>query len=456
MVAGGNMHYKNLGRSGLKVSQLSYGAWVSFGNQLDVKEAKALLQCCRDHGVNFFDNAEVYANGRAEEIMGQAIRELGWRRSDLVVSTKIFWGGPGPNDKGLSRKHIVEGTRASLRRLDMEYVDVLYCHRPDAATPIEETVRAINHVIDRGWAFYWGTSEWSAQQITEAWAVANRLDLVGPIVEQPEYNLLSRHKVELEYLPLYSTYGLGLTTWSPLASGVLTGKYSRGNIPPDSRFALENYKNLASRSLVDDVLRKVNGLKPIADELGVPLSQLAIAWCASNPNVSAVITGATKESQIIENMKALDVIPLLTPDVLEKIEAVVQSKPKRPESYREMDLTMAKARPREFRRLELTDKGTEGHGGFVKHELQRECKGFIRVMSVEIHLPPNGISIHVHLNKAKAPSSPPFVILVILPVGFLPIGVVAVGGIIFRLVKQAVHPECPYRWPSHHHLTAPR
>jgi voltage-dependent potassium channel beta subunit len=179
----------------IKVSQLSYGAWVSFGNQLDVKEAKSLLQCCRDHGVNFFDNAEIYANGRAEEIMGQAIRELGWKRSDIVVSTKIFWGGQGPNDKGLSRKHIVEGTRASLKRLDMEYVDVIYCHRPDICTPIEETVRAMNHVIDKGWAFYWGTSEWSAQQITEAWSVAQRLDLVGPVVEQPEYNLLNRHKV---------------------------------------------------------------------------------------------------------------------------------------------------------------------------------------------------------------------------------------------------------------------
>lgn len=189
------MQYKNLGRTGLRVSQLSYGAWVTFGNQLDVKEAKALLQACRDAGVNFFDNAEVYANGRAEEIMGQAIRDLGWRRSDVVISTKLFWGGQGPNDKGLSRKHIVEGLKGSLKRLDMEYVDVVYCHRPDASTPIEETVRAMNWVIDQGWAFYWGTSEWSAQQITEAWAVANRLDLVGPVVEQPEYNLFSRHKV---------------------------------------------------------------------------------------------------------------------------------------------------------------------------------------------------------------------------------------------------------------------
>lgn len=198
------MQYKNLGRSGLRVSQLSYGAWVTFGNQLDVKEAKALLQACRDVGVNFFDNAEVYANGRAEEIMGQAIRDLGWRRSDVVISTKLFWGGQGPNDKGLSRKHIVEGLRGSLRRLDMDYVDVVYCHRPDASTPVEETVRAMNWVIDQGWAFYWGTSEWSAQQITEAWAVANRLDLVGPIVEQPEYNLFSRHKVRFRSLFILS------------------------------------------------------------------------------------------------------------------------------------------------------------------------------------------------------------------------------------------------------------
>lgn len=195
------MQYNNLGRSGLKVSQLSYGSWVSFGNQLDVKEAKTLLQTCRDHGVNFFDNAEVYANGRAEEIMGQAIRELGWKRSDIVISTKIFWGGAGPNDKGLSRKHIVEGTKASLKRLEMDYIDVIYCHRPDVSTPIEETVRAMNWVIDNGWAFYWGTSEWSAQQITEAWGVAERLDLVGPVVEQPEYNLLSRHKVQKIFTP---------------------------------------------------------------------------------------------------------------------------------------------------------------------------------------------------------------------------------------------------------------
>nr|TKR79716.1 putative voltage-gated potassium channel subunit beta [Populus alba] len=304
------MQYKNLGRSGLKVSQLSYGAWVSFGNQLDVKEAKSLLQCCRDHGVNFFDNAEVYANGRAEEIMGQAIRELGWKRSDIVVSTKIFWGGSGPNDKGLSRKHILEGTKASLKRLDMDYVDVIYCHRPDTFTPIEETVRAMNYVIDKGWAFYWGTSECQSTICSPG----TRLSLSTSHCI-PHMALVSPHGVHLHL-------GCSLENTTKVA------------LPSDSRFALENYKNLASRSLVDDVLKKVNGLKPIADELGVPLSQLAIAWCAANPNVSSVITGATKESQIQENMKAVDVIPLLTPAVMEKIEAVVQSKPKRPDSFR--------------------------------------------------------------------------------------------------------------------------
>ncbi|KAK4406048.1 putative voltage-gated potassium channel subunit beta [Sesamum angolense] len=310
------MQYKNLGRSGLKVSQLSYGAWVTFGNQLDVKEAKSILQCCRDNGVNFFDNAEVYANGRAEEIMGQAIKELGWKRSDIVVSTKIFWGGPGPNDKGLSRKHIIEGTKNSLKRLDMDYVDV------------DLLPSARYWDADRGDYQLSGTFYFCSFSLSVPLCEDFVMDISPLIVSGIFF-------VESEYLPLYTNYGIGLTTWSPLASGVLTGKYNSGNIPPDSRFALEIWdKNLASRSLVDDVLKKVNGLKPIADELGVPLSQLAIAWCASNPNVSSVITGATKEAQIQENMKAINVIPLLTPAVMEKIEAVVQSKPKRPDSYR--------------------------------------------------------------------------------------------------------------------------
>lgn len=328
------MQCRSLGRTGLKVSVLSYGAWVSFGNQVDLKEAKVLLSLLRDFGVNYFDNAEVYANGQAEVIMGKAIKELGWRRSDIVISTKLFWGGQGPNDKGLSRKHIIEGIMKSLKRLDMDYVDILFCHRPDVSTPIEETVRAMNYVIQQGWAFYWGTSEWNARQITEAWEVANRLGLIGPSVEQPEYNLFARHKVEVEFTPLYDSYGLGLATWSPLASGLLTGKYNHDRIPYDSRFALEDFKDFAKMTLVDDALHKVEGLMPIAMELDVPPAQLAIAWCAANPNVSTVITGATKEHQIIQNMKAVDVIPLLTPEILEKIEAVFQTKPEQPDVYR--------------------------------------------------------------------------------------------------------------------------
>ncbi|KAH7433191.1 hypothetical protein KP509_07G058500 [Ceratopteris richardii] len=236
------MQYRSLGRTGLKVSLLSYGAWVSFGNQIDMEEAKLLLSRLREFGVNYFDNAEIYANGQAEMMMGQAIKELGWLRSDIVISTKLFWGGHGPNDRGLSRKHIIEGILGSLQRLSMDYVDILFCHRPDVSTPIEETVRTMNYVIQQGWAFYWGTSEWDARQITEAWEVANRFNLIGPAVEQPEYNLFARHKVEVEFAPLYDRYGMGLAVWSPLASGILTGKYNHEKVPHDSRFALEDFK----------------------------------------------------------------------------------------------------------------------------------------------------------------------------------------------------------------------
>ncbi|XP_024383730.1 probable voltage-gated potassium channel subunit beta [Physcomitrium patens] len=317
------MEFRNLGRTGLKVSVLGYGAWVSFGNQLGVKEAAGILSRCREAGVNFFDNAEVYANGKAEEIMGAAIKELGWKRSDVVITTKLFWGGSGPNDKGLSRKHIIEGIKASLKRLDMDYVDLLYCHRPDPSTPIEETVRAMNWVIDHGYSMYWGTSEWSAEQITEAWEIANRLGLIGPAMEQPEYNLFARKRVEQEYAELYKKYGIGLTTWSPLASGFLTGKYTKDNIPEGSRFALENYKHLAEKSLVDEAFAKIEALKPIAKELDATLAQLALAWCAKNPNVSSVITGATKEHQVVENMKSIELLPKLTPEVMEKIHKII-------------------------------------------------------------------------------------------------------------------------------------
>eukprot|EP00271_Cylindrocystis_brebissonii_P002921 TRINITY_DN13674_c0_g1_i1.p1 TRINITY_DN13674_c0_g1~~TRINITY_DN13674_c0_g1_i1.p1 ORF type:complete len:329 (+),score=68.01 TRINITY_DN13674_c0_g1_i1:222-1208(+) len=328
------MEYRFLGKTGLKVSVFSYGAWVSFGNQVDVELAKKLIKKCLDSGVNFFDNAEVYANGRAEEIMGQAIKELGVKRSDIVVSTKIFWGGQGPNDKGLSRKHILEGTQACLRRLAMEYVDVIFCHRADPTTPIEETVRAMNYVIEKGWAFYWGTSEWTSQQVTEACEVAARLNLIGPCVEQPEYNILAREKVEIDFLPLYAKYGTGLTTWSPLCSGVLTGKYTKENIPEGSRLGLANYKHLAGRKLVDEVLDKIQAMRPIADELECTLAQLFLAWAAKNPHVSSVITGATKEAQIEENMLAVKVLPKLTPAVIERIEAIIQSKPNAPATYR--------------------------------------------------------------------------------------------------------------------------
>lgn len=312
-----------MGRTGLKVSVLGYGAWVTFGNQLGVKEAAGILSRCREAGVNFFDNAEVYADGKAEEIMGAAIKELGWKRSDVVITTKLFWGGSGPNDKGLSRKHIIEGIKASLKRLDMDYVDLLYCHRPDPSTPIEETVRAMNWVIDHGYSMYWGTSEWSAEQITEAWEIANRLGLIGPAMEQPEYNLFARKRVEQEYAELYKKYGIGLTTWSPLASGFLTGKYTKDNIPEGSRFALENLKQLAEKSLVDEAFAKIEALKPIAKELDASLAQLALAWCAKNPNVSSVITGATKEHQVVENMKSIELLPKLTPEVMEKIHKII-------------------------------------------------------------------------------------------------------------------------------------
>lgn len=327
------MIYRNLGNTGLKVSALSYGAWVTFGTQVDVEQAKKLMTICKDAGVNFFDNAEVYASGKAEEVMGQAIKEMGWKRSDVVLSTKIFWGGSGPNDKGLSRKHIVEGTKAALKRFQLDYVDLIFCHRPDVQTPIEETVRAMNFVIEQGWAFYWGTSEWTAQQITEAWECANKLGLIGPAMEQPQYNLFEREKVEKDYLPLYKRFGTGLTTWSPLASGVLSGKYSKDNVPEGSRLALEAYKGLKEKSLVDQTLEKVDKLKPIAEKLGATLAQLGLAWCVANEHCSTVIMGATKEHQLEDNIKAIEVVKKLTPEIMQEIDDIVQSKPEQVSTY---------------------------------------------------------------------------------------------------------------------------
>lgn len=323
------MNYRYLGRSGLKVSALSFGTWVTFGTQVDVDLAKELMGTAYDAGVNFFDNAEAYNSGEAEVIMGEVINQKGWERKDLVLSTKIFWGGDGPNDHGLSRKHILEGIDASLERMDQDYVDLIFAHRPDIHTPIEETVRAMNHVLDQGKAFYWGTSEWSAQQIREAYEIARREHLVPPLMEQPQYNMFHRERFETEYQLLYRDIGLGTTIWSPLASGLLTGKYNQG-IPDDSRASLEDYDWLRERFTSEKAekrIEKVQKLVPVAEKIGCSMPQLALAWCLTNPNVSTVITGASKVSQVEENMKAVDYIDALTPDILEEIENILDNKP---------------------------------------------------------------------------------------------------------------------------------
>jgi voltage-dependent potassium channel beta subunit len=323
------MEYRHLGNSGLKVSALSFGAWVTFGPQMDVDKAAQCMQAAWEAGVNFFDNAEVYADGVAEEIMGAVLKKKGWKRSDYVVSTKIFWGGEGPNDRGLSRKHIVEGTDAALRRLQLDYVDLIFCHRADLHTPVEETVRAMNHVINQGKALYWGTSEWPAERILEAWHMARRERLIPPLMEQPQYNLFHRDRVEREYAPLFERIGLGTTIWSPLAGGLLTGKYNDG-IPAGTRSTVAGYEWLRSRlegSAVDDKIAKVRRLTTVADELGCTMAQLAIAWCLTNPNVSTAITGASRPEQVEENMQAIAVLERLSPEIVNRLEEIVANRP---------------------------------------------------------------------------------------------------------------------------------
>lgn len=323
------MEYRFLGRSGLKVSALSLGAWVTYGEQVGEDLAYDCMTAAYEAGVNFFDNAEAYADGQAEIVMGNVIKKTGWKRSDLVISTKIFWGGDGPNDRGLSRKHILEGTDASLKRLQLDYVDLIFCHRPDIYTPIEETVWAMNHVINQGKVFYWGTSEWSAQQIMDAYGIARREHLIPPLMEQPQYHMFHRERFESEYAPLYREIGLGTTIWSPLASGLLTGKYNQG-IPEDSRASLEGYEWLKERFESEETQRqieKVRELTGIAQGLGCTMAQLALAWCLKNPNVSTVITGASRPSQVAENMKALDVAKQLDESVMGRIEAILDNKP---------------------------------------------------------------------------------------------------------------------------------
>jgi len=324
------MEYRHLGSSGLQVSALSLGAWVTYGSQVGEDVAYECMSAAHRAGVNFFDNAEAYASGMAETVMGNVIKRAGWKRSDLIISTKIFWGGRGPNDRGLSRKHVIEGTEAALERLQMTYVDLLFCHRPDPRTPIEETVRAVNYLIGRGKAFYWGTSEWSAQQIMEAVAIARRERLIPPQVEQPEYNMLHRERFEKEYARLYTEVGLGTTTWSPLASGLLTGKYDTGVAPAESRANVRGMEWLRDRLIGEEAasdIDKVKKLKKVADALGCTRAQLAIAWCLKNPNVSTVITGASSVEQVDENMKALDVARKLKRPVMDRIEEILNNRP---------------------------------------------------------------------------------------------------------------------------------
>jgi voltage-dependent potassium channel beta subunit len=318
------MNYRRLGKAGIKLSELSLGAWVTYGGQVGLDVARECMAAAYDAGVNFFDNAEAYAGGDAERVMGEAIKDLGWRRESVVVSTKIFWGGDGPNDTGLSHKHIIEGVNNALRRFQMDYVDLVFCHRPDPNTPIEETVRAMDTVIKQGKAFYWGTSEWSAAEIMRADAIARQYGLTPPTMEQPQYNMFTRERFEREYAPLYRDLGYGTTIFSPLAAGLLTGKYNDG-IPADSRAALEGFEWL-QRALTPERIAQLKQLQGVADELGCTMAQLGLAWCLTNPNVSTVITGASRPGQVTENMRALEVVPKLTPEVLAQIDGILDTK----------------------------------------------------------------------------------------------------------------------------------
>jgi len=322
------MEYRNLGRSGLKVSELSFGAWVTFSTQLQVEQAKKCMVAAYDAGVNFFDNAEAYAGGKAETIMGEVLKQNGWRRDSYIVSSKVFFGSVEerkPTQRGLSRKHVWEACNQAMERLQVDYLDLYYCHRPDPDTPIEETVWAMHSLIMQGKILYWGTSEWSAQQITQAHQVARQYNLIPPLMEQPQYNMLHRERFEKEYARLYAEYGLGTTIWSPLASGLLTGKYNNG-IPENSRLSLEGYEWLKNALLGPEGqknLEKVKQLGGIADDLGMPLAEMALAWCLKNPNVSTVITGASRPEQVEANMKASEAKETLDDAVMERIEKVL-------------------------------------------------------------------------------------------------------------------------------------
>lgn len=321
------MEYHHLGRAGIRVGELSLGSWVTFGNQVDVKAALDCMSVAYDAGVNFFDNAEVYTGGKSEEVMGAALKKLGWRRGSYLVSTKFYWGlHDSVNERNsLSRKRLIEGINGSLQRLQLDYVDLIFCHRPDPSTPIEETVWAMHNIIEWGKALYWGTSEWAASEIVAAIEIAERHHLHKPVMEQPVYNLFERHRFAKDYVRLYGEYSYGSTTWSPLASGLLTGKYNNG-IPKDSRGALKGYDWLKGDLTDQEKIAKVRALEPVARGLNCTLSQLAIAWCLKNPFVSTVITGASRVEQVHENMKAAEVAPKITPEILERIDQIFEIK----------------------------------------------------------------------------------------------------------------------------------
>jgi voltage-dependent potassium channel beta subunit len=321
-----NMKYRRLGKSGLQVSELSFGAWVTFAQQITEATAERLMTIAYDSGVNFFDNAEAYADGKAEVVMGKILKRRGWKRDTFLVSSKVFWGGDLPNQEGLSRKHVIEACHAALRRLRVDYLDLYFCHRPDPNTPIEETVRAMSDLVGQGKVLYWGTSEWSAREITEAHRIARDLLLVPPTMEQPQYNMFHRDRVEKEFAPLYRRFGLGTTIWSPLASGLLTGKYNDGD-PGGTRISLKDYDWLREQFENDEARRrlvKVKKLAKVAADLGTTLPRLGLAWCLKNPHVSTVITGASKPAQVTENMKASQLVDKLTNEVMARIEAILR------------------------------------------------------------------------------------------------------------------------------------
>lgn len=328
------MDYRYMGKTGLQLSVLSFGSWVSFHKQIDDSVADELMGIAYDNGVNFFDNAEVYALGESEKMMGRVLKNKNWDRTSYTVSSKAFWGWRGernkPNQHGLSRKHLVEACNEALQRLQMDYLDLYFCHRPDKGVPIEEVVWTMHNLILQGKILYWGTSEWSGVEIMEAHRVAHQYGLIGPAVEQPQYNLLERNKMENEFLMIFKTVGMGTTIWSPLASGLLSGKYNNG-VPADSRFAITGFDWLKDRWMKESYLNKIKELAALAAELGITLAQLSIAWTIKNPNVTTTILGASRKEQLLENLGALTAAEKLTAEVLQKIDNITETKPVLPE-----------------------------------------------------------------------------------------------------------------------------